>query len=75
MNRLVPCGHASSRPRIHSRYVYGKQQSVGHRWKIIFEVAYRTRRRRTVPIGGDAVIEVLFQRPVIPELGTHGHGW
>ena len=46
--------------RMHSCIAYGVQYMVGHRVRIFFEVAYRLRRRRAVPIGSDAVIEALF---------------
>ncbi len=55
MNRLAPCDHASSTSRIHRRVVYGVQHVVGHGVRILFEVAYRLRRRRAVPIGSDAM--------------------
>jgi len=60
MNRLAPRNHAFSRSHMRSCIAYGVQYVVGHRGRIFFEIAYRLRRRRAVPIGSDAVIEALF---------------
>lgn len=60
MNWLAPCDHASLMAFVHClrRATYGGTPSEN-----FFEVAYRLRRRRAVPIGSDAVIEALFNAP------------
>ena len=74
MNRLTPCDHEFPRPRIHTRIAYGVQQYGWDTSENFLEVAYRLRRRAQYRLAA-MLYRGLFQRPVMPELGTHGHGW